>query len=72
MAAGGSEANWFIDELLANYNSSNPNATIWEAEHIHVKKLVEDLNARKFFHYDGSLTTPPCSEIVQWIVVDDP
>lgn len=39
-------------------------------ESIDFSKLIPSRS--KFFNYSGSLTTPPCSESVEWIVLADP
>ena len=40
-------------------------------EHVAVEQLIKSLDLSKFYHYEGSLTTPPCTEGLNWFVLHD-
>ena len=39
---------------------------------LELKKFLSTVDFRFFWSYEGSLTTPPCTENIQWTVVDLP
>jgi carbonic anhydrase len=44
----------------------------WVPNGVHLEKLLKKLDLTKIFHYEGSLTVPPCTENVEWNIIDDP
>ena len=66
---GGDEENPFIESLYARQVRIR-NETL--TREIPLMKLTQQVNYEKFYNYKGSLTTPFCAEIVEWLVVDDP
>ncbi|CDW75440.1 UNKNOWN [Stylonychia lemnae] len=62
---GGDKENEFITAL--GVGKSNNTAL----SEIPALNLLKNLNFKEIFHYEGSLTTPPCSEVVSWILIHD-
>ena len=73
---GGSKPNQFFDTLnLTQINATGLNGTtVLQTSGLDLNSLVQrlDKNQGNFYHYEGSLTTPPCSQSVAWLLVNDP
>lgn len=62
------EENDFLKAIWANMPTQE--ATVEVAKEINVKNFLPEDDGH--YNYSGSLTTPPCSEGVNWIVLDTP
>lgn len=73
MQAGGNKSNPFIQSLFtSNDNSSIDGNESWTPVDVSLQDLYKKLDKKKMFHYEGSLTTPPCSQNVEWQIINDP
>ena len=48
------------------------NLGTWTPGPVQLEALLLKLNMSTIYHYEGSLTVPPCTENVEWNIIDDP
>lgn len=63
---GGDGDNMFIDQLNAIWTGQG---TVRNNQQVNVEGFLDSLDMSSFWSYDGSLTTPPCTEGIKWSVL---
>lgn len=63
------QPNPFIEQFKNKLPQKDGNGTL---DGLKLTALQQSINMQEFFTYRGSLTTPPCSENVRWIVLKSP
>lgn len=70
---GGNGENEFLQKIITAQDGANTTAVRdWVPSAVDINNLLSKLDKSKLVHYEGSLTTPPCAEIVEWNVFIDP
>jgi len=69
---GGPKENQFIADIAPEFAHSNNLDGYYKVSHdVRFAKFLQSVDFRDFYQYDGSLTTPPCSEGIKWLVIKD-
>lgn len=61
-----------LDTVISHINKIRKPGTSTEIAHLDLSPIKSAVKKMRFFRYQGSLTTPPCTEGVTFLVASDP
>ncbi|KAK1230820.1 hypothetical protein PQX77_006092 [Marasmius sp. AFHP31] len=62
----------FLSDVTENLHRVKEPGSITQIEHLDLSDLATAIQTRPKYHYVGSLTTPPCSEGINFVVLKEP
>lgn len=71
----GAENNAFLDSLQVdrlNTSTNTSDANAMQVEDLNLEDFLATVDFGKYWNYNGSLTTPPCTEGIEWTVIETP
>ena len=58
-----------VDELKTDPLYDNYTECEYEGEQVSLRQFLGNVDMSKYWSYEGSLTTPPCTEGIKWSVI---